>query len=181
MEPSCTVGGNVNWYSCCGEQYGSPLKKLNIELPYDSAVHEQKAWEKQNLKGHMYPNIYCSTIYNISYLLKVMSTESLMPSHHFILCHPLSSCLQSFPASGSFPMSWLFSSSGQSIGVSASASVLPMNIQEEIGGVCIHTAGSLHCIAESNTTLSSNYIPIKKLSKTQNNSTSILRKGTKQS
>ena len=40
-----------------------------------------------------------------------------------------SSCLQSFPASGSFPMSPLFTSSGQSIGVSASASVLPMNIQ----------------------------------------------------
>ena len=41
-----------------------------------------------------------------------------------------SSCPQSFPASGSFPMNWLFASGGQSIGVSASASVLPMNIQE---------------------------------------------------
>ena len=39
-------------------------------------------------------------------------------------------CLQSFPASGSFPMSWLFTSGGQSIGVSALASVLPMNIQD---------------------------------------------------
>ena len=52
-------------------------------------------------------------------------------------CHPtisssvdlFSSCLQSFPASGSFPMSQFFASGGQSIGVSASASVLPMNIQ----------------------------------------------------
>ena len=51
-------------------------------------------------------------------------------------CHPItlpsvvpfSSCLQSFPASGSFPMSWLFASGGQSSGASASASVLPMNI-----------------------------------------------------
>ena len=43
---------------------------------------------------------------------------------------PFSSCLQSFPASGSFPMSQLFSSGGQSIGVSATASVLPMNIQD---------------------------------------------------
>ena len=43
---------------------------------------------------------------------------------------PFSSCLQSFPASGSFPKSRLFASSGQSIGVSASASVLPMNIQD---------------------------------------------------
>ena len=43
---------------------------------------------------------------------------------------PFSSCLQSFPASGSFLMSQLFESGGQSIGVSASASVLPMKIQD---------------------------------------------------
>ena len=43
---------------------------------------------------------------------------------------PFSSCPQSLPASGSFPMSQLFSWSGQSIGVSASASVLPMNTQD---------------------------------------------------
>ena len=53
-------------------------------------------------------------------------------------CHPaisssvilFSSCPQSFPASGSFPMSQLFTAGGQSIGVSASASVLPMNTQD---------------------------------------------------
>ena len=43
---------------------------------------------------------------------------------------PFSSCLQTFPASGTFPMTQLFTSGGQSIGVSASASVLPMNIQD---------------------------------------------------
>ena len=43
---------------------------------------------------------------------------------------PSSSCLQSFPASGSFQMSQFFASGGKSIGVSASASVLPMNIQD---------------------------------------------------
>ena len=43
---------------------------------------------------------------------------------------PFSSCLQSFIASGSFPMSQFFKSGGQSIGVSASSSVLPMNIQD---------------------------------------------------
>ena len=43
---------------------------------------------------------------------------------------PFSSCLQSFPASQSFQMSQFFTSGGQSIGVSASASVLPMNIQD---------------------------------------------------
>ena len=43
---------------------------------------------------------------------------------------PFSSCPQSLPASGSFPMSQLFASGGQSIGISASASVLPMNTQD---------------------------------------------------
>ena len=41
---------------------------------------------------------------------------------------PFSSCLQSFPASGSFLMSWLFTTGGQSIGASVSVPVLPMNI-----------------------------------------------------
>ena len=53
-----------------------------------------------------------------------------MPSSHLILCHSFSSCPRSLPASGSFPMSQLFASGGQSIGVSASASVLPMNTQD---------------------------------------------------
>ena len=64
-------------------------------------------------------------------LLKLMSVELVMPSNSISSSVvPFSSCLQSFPASGSFQMSQLFTSGGQSIGVSASASVLPMNIQE---------------------------------------------------
>ena len=63
-------------------------------------------------------------------LLKFMCIESVMPSNYLVLCHPFSSCLQSFPASGSFLMSWLFALGGQSIGASTSASVLPVNIQD---------------------------------------------------
>ena len=63
-------------------------------------------------------------------LLKLMSIKSVMPSKHLIFCHPLPSCCQSFPASGSFLRSQFFTSGGQSIGVSASASVLPGNIQD---------------------------------------------------
>ena len=59
-------------------------------------------------------------------LLNLMSTELVMPSYHLIR---FSSCLQSFPASGSFPVSQFFASGGQSIGASASASVLPVNIR----------------------------------------------------
>ena len=58
-----------------------------------------------------------------------MSIELKMPSNHPNLT-PFSSCLQSFPALESFPMSRLFTSGGQRIGVSASASVLPKNIQD---------------------------------------------------
>ena len=63
-------------------------------------------------------------------LLKLMSIESVMPPRHLILCHPLLLLPALFPASGSFPMSQFLASGGQSIGVSASASVLPVNIQE---------------------------------------------------
>ena len=55
-------------------------------------------------------------------------SDAIQPSHP--LPTPFSFCLQSFPASGSFPMSRLFTSSGQVIGVSASALVLPVNIQD---------------------------------------------------
>ena len=70
------------------------------------------------------------SIANSRSLPKHISTESVMPSNQFILCCPFSSHLQSFPASGSFPMSHFFTSGGQSIGVSALASVLPMNVQD---------------------------------------------------
>ena len=63
-------------------------------------------------------------------LPKLMSIESVMPSNHLISVIPFSSCPQSLPASGSFQMSQLFTSGGQNTGVSASASVLPMNTQD---------------------------------------------------
>ena len=69
------------------------------------------------------------SIINSQSLPKLMTTESVMPSNHLILCCPFSSCPQSLPAKDSFPMSQLFTRGDQSIGVSASASVLPVNIQ----------------------------------------------------
>ena len=60
-------------------------------------------------------------------LLKLMPTESVMSSNYLILFVAFSSSLQSFPALGSFLMSWLFTSGGQNI--EASASVLEINIQ----------------------------------------------------
>ena len=63
-------------------------------------------------------------------LLKLMSIESAKPSKILSSVVPFSSHLQSFPASRSFQMSQFFASGGQSIGVSASTSVLPMNTQD---------------------------------------------------
>ena len=51
-------------------------------------------------------------------LLKFMSIELVMASNHLILCSLFSYCLQSFPVLGSFQMSWLFPSGGQSTGTS---------------------------------------------------------------
>ena len=67
---------------------------------------------------------------------------------------PFSSCLQSFPASGSFPMSQLFELGGQNIGVSASASVLPMNIQDGFplglsGWISLQSKGLLRVFSSS--------------------------------
>ena len=60
-------------------------------------------------------------------LLKLMPFESVMPSSHLILCRPLLLPPSIFPRIRSFPMCWLFTSLGQSIG--ASVPVLPMNIE----------------------------------------------------
>ena len=74
----------------------------------------------------------CSTpsfpvLHNLPNLIRLMSMESVMPCNHLCL---LLLCLQSFPEPGSFPMSQHFASGGQSTGASASASALPVNIQD---------------------------------------------------
>ena len=63
-------------------------------------------------------------------LLKLMSVESVMSSNHLVFCQHFSCCIQSFLVSGSFPVSQFLTSGGQNIGVLASASDLPMNIQD---------------------------------------------------
>ena len=67
------------------------------------------------------------SITNSQSLLKLMSIELVIPSNLQSSVIPFSSCLQSFPESGSFLMNQFFASGGQSIGVSASASVSPSN------------------------------------------------------
>ena len=64
--------------------------------------------------------------FSVLHCLLEFAPTHVHPSHPLA---PFSSCSPSFPASRSFPVSWLFTSDGQSTGASASASVLPMNIQ----------------------------------------------------
>ena len=64
---------------------------------------------------------------HVHWIGDAIQPSHLLSSHHLIFCHPLFSCLQSFPESRSFPTNQFFTSGGQSIGVSASTSVLPMN------------------------------------------------------
>ena len=68
------------------------------------------------------------SITNSRSLPKLTSIELVMPSNHLISIVAFSSCLQSFPASGSFPMSHFFTSGDQSM--AASTSDLPRNIQD---------------------------------------------------
>ena len=65
--------------------------------------------------GLQYTRLLCPSLSQS--WLRLMSIESVMPYNHLILCCPFSSCPQSFPTSGSFPVSWLFASGGPSVGV----------------------------------------------------------------
>ena len=65
---------------------------------------------------------------SLSFTISGACSNLVMPSNHLVLCHPPFFSLQFFPVSESFAMSQLFTSGGQSTG--ASASVLPMNIQD---------------------------------------------------
>ena len=70
------------------------------------------------------------SITNSRSLFKLTSIRAVMPSNHLVLGHPLLLMLQSFPASGAFPVSQFFASGGQRTGAPASAAGLPMNIQD---------------------------------------------------
>ena len=119
-----------------GENYGQETKRPKIQ------VSSMKSWWQKEDQFRSVQSLsrvqlfatpwtaarQASLTFTISQsLLKLMATESVMPSNLLVLYRLFSSCLQSFPASGFFPVSWLFTSGGQSIGVSAL--VLPMNIQ----------------------------------------------------
>ena len=88
-------------------------------------------------------------------LLKLMSIELVMSSNQPSSVIPFSSCPQSFPASGSFPVNWLFASGGQRIVALASASVLPVNITNGHSQIHTHICAELILLLSSSTSLKS--------------------------
>ena len=111
------------------------LYKIDININKQLLIHmkQQKSESESHVGLFVTPwTVACQaslSITNSQSPPKSMSVELMMPSNHLILCHPLLLLPQSFPGAGSFPMSQLFASGAQSIGVSASTSVPPMNTQ----------------------------------------------------
>ena len=107
---------------------------------YPSSFDKWSIWDFSSVQSLSHVRLFATpwiaarqaslSITNSQSLPISMTTESVMPSRHLILCRPLLLLPQSLPASGSFPMSQLFPWGSQSIGVSASTSVLPKNTQD---------------------------------------------------
>ena len=96
----------------------------NASVQFSHSVMSNSLWPP-------WTTAHQASLSNSQRLLKLTSIELVMPSNHLIFCHPpFLLPLQSYPASESFPMSQFFTSDSQSIGVSASASVLSMNTQD---------------------------------------------------
>ena len=94
--------------------FGILLHEKNMVLNFFCCCSVAKSWP--TLSDPMDCSIPgFAVLHHLPELLKPMSIELVMPSNHLILCCPFSSCPQSFPASGSFQMSQLFASGGQSI------------------------------------------------------------------
>ena len=92
-----------------------------FETPWTAACQASLSVTKQHIKTHIHESMSCSNSCPLSQWCRPTISSSVIPfSYH----------LQSFPESGSFPMSQFFPSGDQSIRVSDSASVLPMNIQD---------------------------------------------------
>ena len=123
----CFLSSFNSFFSLGASLFESSVKSLRWLF---SSVQFSCSVMSESLPFHGLQHGASLSITNSWSLLKLMSVKLVRPSNHLILCHPLLLLPQSFPASESFPLSQFFASGGQTIGVSASASVLPMHIQD---------------------------------------------------
>ena len=115
-----------NWATEHAHTHNVKLSNLSVQLSSVQLLNWVRLFATKWTAAHQ----ASLSITNSQSPPKPMSIESVMPSNHLILCHPLLLLYSIFPRIRSFQMSQLFTSGGQSIGVSASTSVLPMNTQE---------------------------------------------------
>ena len=125
--------------TCCPSFYSSSIS-ISIQgfvqeftlpaCPFLSSVQFSCSVVSDSLQPHglQHPRLPCPSPTPGDYPYSYPFSQWCHPTISYSVI-PFSSCLQSFPVSGSFPVSWLFTSGGQSNGASASASILPMDIQ----------------------------------------------------
>ena len=120
------------WFSCC--DWWKPVFTWLLYMLIFGLSVMSDSWQPQELQyarlpcSSLFPGI-CSNSYPLNWWCHPAISSSVTP---------FSSCPQSSPASGSFPLSWLFASAGKSIGASDSAVVLAVNIQ---GGIPLGLTG----------------------------------------
>ena len=118
-------GSSETWVSCIAGRFSI------IRATREAQLSSVQSLSRARLFATLWTTAcHASLSINSQSLPKLTSIELMMPSNHLIFCHLLLLLPSIFPASESFPMSQLFTSGCQSIGASASASVLPMNIQD---------------------------------------------------
>ena len=112
----------LGWTGWLSLQFKSPLINTYLSVQFSLSVVSNSLWpdESQHARPSPTPRIYSNSCSSSWWCHPAISSSVI----------PFSSCPQSFPTPGSFPMSQLFASGSQSIGVSASPSVLPMNTQD---------------------------------------------------
>ena len=120
-----------------GPPGSSPLKNHNIEQMISQFVWKQFSSVQSLSRVRLFTTPWTAAhqasliTTNCRSLLKLMSIKSLMPSNHLILYHPLFLLTSIFPSIRVFPMSQFFTSGGQNIRVSVSASVLPRIFRDD--------------------------------------------------
>ena len=119
----CDVG-TIGWYLIC-VSWAKAKQSRDYVLQFSSLVMSNSLWPHWLQHARPPCPLPGPGVYSNSYPLSRWCHSTISSSVVLFF-----SCLQSFPASGSLQMSQFFASGGQSIGVSASASVLPMNIQD---------------------------------------------------
>ena len=154
--------GNQSWYSLKGLMLKLKFQYFGQLTGKADSVEKISMLGKFNSVAQSCPTLATTwtaahqdslSITNSQSLFKLESIKLVMPSNLLILCCPLLLQPSIFRASGSLQMSQFYSSDGQSIGVSASASVLPMNSQDWFnsgwaGWICLRVQGTLKSLLQ---------------------------------